>query len=81
MNNINTPLQKYPERASVDHPLWEHYVAWDKRRHHGSPSLEDTHDREEFEAFIYGANLCDREGRNKTENIPDGEPKTGGQLI
>ncbi len=43
------------QAVATGHPLWEEYLAWDKRRHCGKPDMDDDHDREVFEAFIHGA--------------------------
>jgi len=62
------------QAAAVGHHLWKDYLAWDKRRHCGTPDMDDDHDREVFEAFIHGAFLEWEAGR-ATPNIVLSNPE------
>ena len=61
------------QAAAEEHPLWEAFLRFDRRRHCGKPDMDDDHDREVWEAFIEGARVA-------TPNDPklsDRDPEAG----
>ena len=46
------------QAAAEEHPLWEAFLRFDRRRHCGKPDMDDDHDREVWEAFIEGARVA-----------------------
>lgn len=42
------------QKAAEGHPLWSAFLHWWNRRYDGAPNLDDSGERDIFEAFIEG---------------------------